>query len=90
MNINEIINIISWALIITGVIFLIWRLIGGSPSELNILIVLVSGTLFKVITMGNNLAGLREKASGIEQRLVSLENRFSSLVSDFKEHIKHK
>jgi len=83
MNVNKLINIISWALIVLGVIFILWKVLGGSPTESTILITLVSGILFKIMGIGNDLSGLKEKVNNIE-------NKFNSLAKDFKEHIKHK
>jgi len=49
MKANNITNIIAWALIILGIIFIFWKLFGGSPTEFSILITLISGILFKNI-----------------------------------------
>ena len=83
MNTNKIINMVAWGLIILGVIFIVWKLIGGSPTEFSILITLISGILFKIMSIGNDLSGLKE-------RVRNIENQFKSLASDFKGHIKHK
>ena len=83
MNTNKIINIVAWGLLILGVIFIVWKLIGGSPTEFNILITLISGILFKIMGIGNDVSGLKE-------RVRNIENQFKSLASDFKEHIRHK
>ncbi len=83
MNINKLVNIVSWILIILGVIFVIWKVLGGSPTESTILITLVSGMLFKIMNIGNDVSSLKEKVNNIE-------NKFNSLASDFKNHIKHK
>ena len=83
MKTNEIINIIAWALIILAVVFTIWKLIGGSPTEFSILITLVSGILFKVMGISSDLSTLKE-------RVRNVDNKFNALASDFKAHIKHK
>ena len=83
MNIDKITNIIGWVLIIIGVVFIIWKLLGGSPTEFNILIALVSGMLFKMMSIGGDVSSLKEKVKNIE-------NKFNSLAFDFKDHIKHK
>ena len=83
MNMEKIINLLSWALIILGVIFILWKIFGGSPTESTILITLVSGMLFKIMNVGNDISSLKEKIN-------NLENKFNSLAKDFKDHIKHK
>ena len=83
MKINNIINIIGWALIILAVVFIIWKFIGGSPTEFSILITLVSGILFKVMSISGDLSILKE-------RVRNIDNKFNALASDFKVHIKHK
>ena len=70
-------------MILLGVVFIFWRLFGGGPSEFNILIALVSGILFKIMGISNDLSGLKEKVKG-------LENRFNAMALDFKSHVKHK
>lgn len=83
MKTNNIFNIIAWVLIILAVIFIIWKLIGGSPTEFSILIALVTGVLFKVMGISNDLSALKENVR-------NSDNKFSALASDFKAHIKHK
>ena len=34
MNANNMANIIAWALIILGIIFILWKLFGGSQQNL--------------------------------------------------------
>ena len=43
----------------------------------------VSGMLFKIMNIGNDVSSLKEKVNNIE-------NKFNSLAKDFKDHIKHK
>ena len=81
MNANNMANIIAWALIILGIIFILWKLFGGSPTEFSILITLISGILFKIMALGNDLSALKEKVKNID-------NKFNALASDFKTHIK--
>ena len=83
MNLKNTSNIIAWIFIILGVIFVLWKIIGGSPSEFNILIVLVSGILFKMISIGDDVSSLKVKVKNIE-------NKFNALATDFKEHVKNK
>jgi len=81
MKANNITNIIAWALIILGIISIFWKLFGGSPTEFSILITLISGILFKIMALGNDLSALKEKVKNID-------NKFNALASDFKTHIK--
>ena len=81
MKADNIANIIAWALIILGIIFIFWKLFGGSPTEFSILITLISGILFKIMALGNDLSALKEKVKNID-------NKFNALASDFKTHIK--
>jgi len=81
MNANNMANIIAWALIILGIIFILWKLFGGSPTEFSILITLISGILFKIMALGSDLSALKEKVRNIN-------NKFNALASDFKAHIK--
>ena len=83
MNLAKLINAVSWILIVLGVIFILWKVFGGSPTESTILITLVSGILFKIMNISNDLSVLKEKVNNLESKL-------SSLASDFKEHIKHR
>ena len=80
MNVNRIANIIAWALIILGIILILWKIFGGSPTEFSILITLISGILFKIMTLGSDLSALKEKVKNIN-------NKFNALASDFKAHI---
>jgi len=81
MKADNIANIIAWALIILGIIFILWKLFGGSPTEFSILITLISGILFKIMALGSDLSALKEKVRNIN-------NKFNALASDFKAHIK--
>lgn len=76
-------NLVSWVLIVLAVIFIIWKLIGGSPTEFSILIALVTSILFKVMSISNDLSALKETVK-------NLDNKFGDLASDFKVHIKHR
>jgi len=81
MKADNIANIIAWALIILGIIFILWKLFGGSPTEFSILITLISGILFKIMALGSDLSALKEKVKNID-------SKFNALASDFKAHIK--
>lgn len=81
MKISDVFNIIAWVLIILAVVFIIWKLIGGSPTEFSILIALVTGILFKMMGMSSDLSALKEKVKNID-------NKFNALASDFKAHLK--
>jgi len=83
MKTNDIFNIIAWTLIILAVVFIVWKLIGGSPTEFSILIALITGILFKVMSVSNDMSALKE-------RVKNLDNKFNALASDFKTHVKHK
>ncbi len=81
MNINKLTNIIAWVLIILGIIFIMWKLFGGSPTEFSILITLISGIFFKMINFGSDI-------STVKERVKNIDNKVDSLASDFKEHLK--
>lgn len=83
MKVNNLANLIAWILIILGVIFIFWKLIGGSPTEFSILITLISGILFKIMAFSNDLSTLKE-------RVKNIDGKFNALASDFKDHIKNK
>ena len=76
MNKNKILNIIAWIFIILGVILLIWRIFGSSPSADAVVIILLVGLLFKVRIIGEDLSKLKVG--------------FKFLARDFKQHIKRK
>lgn len=83
MNKTQLLNIIAWIFIIIGMILLIWRVFGSSPSEYNVLIALTIGLLFKVMAIDSSLSSLRTDHN-------NLKRSFIALATDFKEHIKHK
>lgn len=83
MKASDMINIIAWLFIILAVFFIIWKIIGGSPTELSILIALITGVLFKMMGISSDLSALKEKVRNID-------NKFSALASDFKAHVNHK
>lgn len=83
MKTSDVFNIVAWVLIILAVVFVIWKLIGGSPTEFSVLIALVTGVLFKTMSMSSDLSALKE-------RVKNIDNKFAALASDFKTHIKHK
>jgi len=77
MKFSDIIVIILFVLTI---IMISWYIIGKSPTfEQSLLILILT------ITFTNSLS-IKE----IKTKLTNLENKFNSLASDFKEHIKHK
>jgi len=80
---QNITNIISWILLALGIIFLLWKIIGGSPTEFSIIMTFLTGIIF-------NLMSVNSKVSRIEEKTNNLENKFNSLAKDFKEHIKHR
>jgi hypothetical protein len=83
MKTSDIFNVIAWTLIILAVIFIVWKLIGGSPTEFSILTALVTGVLFKVMSVSNDTSALKEKVK-------NLDSKFGALASDFKTHIRHR
>ncbi|MBI2507902.1 hypothetical protein HYV89_03015 [Candidatus Woesearchaeota archaeon] len=80
---QNITNIISWVLLALGIIFLLWKIIGGSPTEFSIIMTFLAGIIF-------NLMSVNSKVSRTEEKAGNLENKFNSLAKDFKEHIKHR
>ena len=77
MKFSDIIVIILFVLTI---IIISWYIFGKSPTfEQSLLILILT------ITFTNSLS-IKE----IKTKLTNLENKFNSLASDFKEHIKHK
>ncbi|MBI2523576.1 hypothetical protein HYW19_04235 [Candidatus Woesearchaeota archaeon] len=76
MNKTQLFNIAAWTFIVIGVILLIWKIFGNSPAEFNILTALVTGLLFKVMAISNDLTELKVS--------------FKHLALDFKEHTGNK
>ena len=77
MKFSDIIVII---LFILTIIIISWYILGKSPTfEQSLLILILT------ITFTNSLS-IKE----IKTKLTNLENKFNSLASDFKGHIKHK
>lgn len=69
MKASDFINIIAWLSIILAIVFIIWKIIGGSPTELSILIALVTGVLFKMMGISSDLSALKEKVRNIDNKL---------------------
>ena len=80
---QNIANIISWILLLLGVIFLVWKILGGSPTEFSIIMTFQAGIIFNLMSVNNKVSRLEEKTNNID-------SKFNSLSKDFKEHIKHK
>jgi hypothetical protein len=81
MKANNLANLIAWTLIILGVVFILWKLIGGSPTEFSILITLISGILFKIMAFSSDLLTVKKKVKNIDFK-------FNALAHDFKEHVR--
>ncbi len=77
-------NILFWILFVLGIIVFLWALLGNSPTLEQALLIFILGMVIK------NSFSINTKTELTKQRLENLENKFNSLASDFKGHIKHK
>lgn len=80
-------DIIIWILVVICIIVGAWYLFGGSPTFEQAILVFILTAVFGIgISVGK--IGVRLKF--IEKKFNNIENSFTRLASDFKEHIKHK
>ena len=73
-------NILFWVLFILGIIVVLWVFLGKSPTIEQALLILILG-----MTIKNSI-----EVKGLKSDFKNLKNKFNSLASDFKEHVKHK
>lgn len=55
MNKTKILNLLFWIFLIVGVILLIWRIFGQTPSELLVILPFIFTILFKIWSIGDEL-----------------------------------
>ena len=79
-KITRIGNILFWILFILGIIVVLWVFLGSSPTIEQALLILILG-----MTIKDSI-----EIKGLKSDFKNLENKFNSLASDFKNHIKHK
>ena len=76
----EIQDILFWILFILGIMVVLWILLGKSPT-------IEQGLLILILTMTIKNS---TEIKGLKSDFKNLENKFNSLATDFKNHIKHK
>ncbi|MBS3151582.1 hypothetical protein J4443_04340 [Candidatus Woesearchaeota archaeon] len=84
---HDLAKMISWILLALATIFLIWRIVGGSPTEFTIIITFLIAVTFNLVSVNNKISRLTGEFKEFKK---NSENNFNSLARDFKEHIKHK
>ena len=73
-------NILFWILFVLGISVVLWILLGESPTiEQGLLILILTMTLKNSIEI-----------KGLKSDFKNFEGKFSSLATDFKDHIKHR
>ncbi len=76
----KIMEILLWILFIVSVVMALWYLFGSSPTlEQSLLLLILTMSITTLV-----------KVSVFGTKFKNLEISFIKLVSDFKEHIKHK
>ena len=70
-------DIIIWILLILTIIVVFWYVFGNSPTLEEALLILVITFLFTINT----------RITKLESKFLLLENSFSHLAKDFKQHI---
>ena len=55
MNKRVILDILFWILLIIGIILVIWRIFGKSPTDLSIIITFILMLMFKMWSMSDEL-----------------------------------
>lgn len=73
-------NILFWILFVLSIVVVLLIILGKSPTiEQGLLILILTMTIKNSVEI-----------KGLKSDFKNLENKFNSLASDFKEHIKHK
>jgi len=81
MKIQDIILVIFF---ISAVIFVVWYIIGGSPTFEQAILILILGL---VISNTVNINGLKIK---LNSYIKNNNEKFNALALDFKKHVAHK
>lgn len=55
MNKRLILDILFWILLIVGIILVIWRIFGNSPTDLSIIVTFILMLMFKMWSMSDEL-----------------------------------
>jgi len=61
MNRKNILNILFWIALVVGIVLVLWRIFGDSPSDLSIMITFLLILLFKIWGISDNLNGFKHE-----------------------------
>jgi len=58
---KQILNILFWILLIIGVILILWRIFGDSPTDLSIILTFTLMLMFKMLAIGDELKEFKQE-----------------------------
>jgi len=77
----KILNTFFWIFLVIGLVLLIWRIVGNSPTDYQVYGALFVALLIKVWTVGEDFSGLKGKLSSdipeIKNKITKLEKAVS-------------
>ncbi len=81
MNKRQILNILFWILLIIGIILIVWRISGNSPSELSIIITFILTLMFKLWSISDEMKEFKHE---IKFSFAKVKEDFNDLKTKLK------
>ena len=61
MKRKDILNALFWILLVIGIILVLWRIFGNSPSDLEIILTFILMLMFKLFALGGELKDFKHE-----------------------------
>jgi len=58
---KQILNILFWILLIIGIVLILWRIFGNSPTDLSIILTFTLMLMFKMWAIGDELKEFKQE-----------------------------
>jgi uncharacterized membrane protein YesL len=88
MKRQDIFNILFWIFLIIGIILLLWRIFGNSPTDLAIILPFILMLLFKMWSMSDNLNSFKHEVKfsfhKVRENINNLDNRILKAETKLK------
>lgn len=82
---NWILNIIAWIALIIGIVFLLWKIFGNSPTDLQVIIPFIIFGIAKIWEINNNQKEFEFEVklsfSKVKEDMKRIENKIDNLSS---------
>lgn len=90
MNKKQILNILFWIFLIIGIIMIIWKIFGNSPTDIEILIPFIIMILLKLWSNNENIREVKYQVKLLEKGTKSSFEKVRDDLNNIKLNLKKK